>query len=144
MQTDNNNTPTMKHMQAWSQFDNRSEGIAVLDTDGIICYLNPAWRHLLGARDADAFRIGNGYINMLYAIFDPETYGYVDDIARCLQMVVNNERDQIELEYPHNRAGHWRWYALRISQQQSQQGTTILIEQTDITNTLHTRAVGES
>jgi PAS domain S-box-containing protein len=125
-------------------FDNRTDGIAVLDPDGTILYLNAAWRHLLGSRDADALRIGNNYIEVLNAICSAEAITYIRAIEHSLSAVLAGEQPYTELEYPHDRTGRWRWFLLRISPYPLSEHSGVLIEQSDITEDLQARSVGNT
>jgi PAS domain S-box-containing protein len=125
-------------------FHNRQDGIALLDRDGTIYYLNPAWKKLLGSRDAEVLRVGNNYFEILDAMFDPENRTYARALAHSLQTVASGERDHIELEYPHDRAGQWRWFLVRISLCDLHDQCGILLEQRDITEMLQTQAIGRA
>jgi len=125
-------------------FDNRSEGIAVIDSGGTIRYLNAAWRHLLGARDAEALRIGNNYIEVLHAICGEETTTYVRAIEHGLTAVLNGAQTYSELEYPHDRTGRWRWFLIRISPYPLGDQHGVLVEQSDVTEDLMSRSVGRT
>lgn len=123
-------------------YEYSQEGIAIVDTEGILCYLNPAWKHLLGNRDAEAFRLGNNYLAVLNAIFSDECRTYVEAIAHGLHMVLDDERDYVVLEYPHDRAGQWHWFLVEISSYPIGDRRGALITQRDITHELQVRAVG--
>lgn len=125
-----------------AMFDNRSEGIAVIDSGGTILYLNAAWRHLLGARDADALRIGNNYIEVLHAICGQETTTYVRAIEQRLAAVLSGAEPYGEIEYPHDRTGRWRWFLVRISPYPLGEQYGVLVEQSDVTEDLMSRSVG--
>lgn len=117
-------------------------GVAVIDSAGRICYLNAAWRQLIGSRDADALRLGNNYIEVLEAMFEPENRAYAQTVARNLRAVLQCERTYVELTYPHNRAGHWRWFLVCIRGYSLSTEQGALIEQHDVTCRLKARAVG--
>jgi PAS domain S-box-containing protein len=123
-------------------FDNRTEGIAVIDANGTIRYLNAAWRTLLGTRDADALRIGNNYVEVLRAICGPETTTYVRAIEHNLTAVLTGDQTYSELEYPHDRTGRWRWFLIRISPYPLGEQHGVLVEQSDVTEDLMSRSVG--
>lgn len=123
-------------------FDNRSEGIAVIDSSGTILYLNAAWRHLLGARDADALRIGNNYIEVLQAICSDENSTYIRAIEQRLTAVLTGAQTYSEIEYPHDRTGRWRWFLIRISRYPLGEQHGVLVEQSDVTEDLMSRSVG--
>lgn len=106
-----------------------SEGIAVLDTQGDIVYLNAAWRQLLGSRDADAFRIGNHYLTIMRSLMPPRHHLYLEEIDQAMQKVFAGERDCIEVEYPHSYHGKWRWFVLRLSAHHSEGQPALLLEQ---------------
>jgi PAS domain S-box-containing protein len=125
-------------------FDNRSEGIAVIDSGGTILYLNAAWRDLLGARDADALRIGNNYIEVLQAISSDENSTYIRAIEQRLTAVLTGTQTYSEIEYPHDRTGRWRWFLIQISRYPLGDHYGVLVEQSDVTEDLMSRSVGHS
>jgi PAS domain-containing protein len=105
------------------------DGIAVLDTHGDICYLNAAWKNLIGSRDAEAFRIGNNYLTILRALFEPA--------------VLDGTNDYVELEYPYARSGRWHFFRLRLIAHPVQGARGVIVQQFDVNDIPHTRAVGE-
>jgi PAS domain-containing protein len=118
------------------------DGIAVLDTHGDICYLNAAWKRLIGSRDAEAFRIGNNYLTVLQALFEPGNT-YVQEITRGVQAVLEGVNDYVELEYPYARSGRWHFFRLRLIAHPVQGARGVIVQQFDINDIPQTRAVGE-
>lgn len=135
-------TQERKH-QTIQDVNYQKEGVAVLDTNGTICYLNAAWRTLLGSRDAEAFRIGNNYLEVLHAIVTPDNRYHIQRIAHGLNLLLRGESDYIEVEYPHDRSGQWRWFRVQMSLQTTPDTRQVLLQQCDITNGLCMRAVGQ-
>ncbi len=132
---------TYRHMVAL--YGDKPEGIALLDAAGIICYLNPAWKGLLGSRDAEVLRLGKNYLDALRVVLEPECYTYISAMARGLRLIVRGERDMVTLEYPHNRAGYWRWFFVQMHVYPLDESWGVLVEQQDITHSLRARAVGD-
>jgi hypothetical protein len=97
---------------------------------------------LLGARDADALRIGNNYIEVLHAICGQETTTYVRAIEHRLAAVLSGTEPYGEIEYPHDRTGRWRWFLVRISPYPLGDQYGVLVEQSDVTEDLISRSVG--
>ncbi len=136
---------TARHnSQYWSHFDTRRDGVAILDAQGTILYLNAAWKHLIGVRDAEAFHLGNNYLEILNAVFDPNNKTNLKSLEESLQKVLQGKCDCIELEYPHNRGGQWRWFLVRLSYYPLEDGDGVLVEQFDISGNLYAKAVGYS
>jgi PAS domain-containing protein len=106
-----------------------SAGVAVLDMQGCIVYLNAAWRQLIGSRDADAFRIGNHYLTVMRSLLPPRHHLYLQEIEYAMQKVFAGERESIEVEYPHSYRGKWCWFVLRISAHRSEGQPALLLEQ---------------
>jgi PAS domain S-box-containing protein len=124
-------------------FEHRPEGIAVLDEEGTICYLNAAWKLLIGVRGAEALRVGNNYLEILNAIFDPEeSQANLYALTQSLQKVLHGQCDRIELEYPHHCNGTWRWFLVRMSRYSLAHGDGVLVEQLESGSILQERAVG--
>jgi PAS domain S-box-containing protein len=106
-----------------------TEGIAVLDMQGYIVYLNAAWRQLLGSRDADAFRLGNHYLTVMRSLMPPRHHLYLEEITQAMQKVSTGERDWAEVEYPHSYCGKWCWFVLRVSTHRNEGHPALLLEQ---------------
>jgi PAS domain S-box-containing protein len=134
---------TMPEIWNVRDFEYRPEGIAVLDAAGTICYLNAAWKRLIGVRDAEALRVGTNYLEILNAIFDPEeSQANLYALTQSLQKVLNGECDRIELEYPHYRNGKWRWFLVSMSRCSLAHGDGVLVKQTESGSVLQEKAVG--
>jgi PAS domain-containing protein len=118
-----------------------SVGVAVLDSTGTICYLNAEWKRIVGMRDADAFRVGNNYLAVLRALFEPGNT-HLQIIANGLRLVLSGEYDYLEVEYPYARAGQWRFFLLRIIGHPVRGTHGVILQQFDITNALRERMLG--
>jgi PAS domain S-box-containing protein len=116
------------NLEHWSLRDTRHDALALLDAEGVICYLNPAWEHLAGAGYTARFHTGEHYLVAVSQAFHPGDRT-TQLISRGLQAVLNGERDYIELEYPWTRAGQTHWFLVRMSAHAVQGQRGVLVQQ---------------
>jgi PAS domain S-box-containing protein len=103
-----------ENLEHWSLRDTRQDALALLDADGVICYLNPAWETLSGAGYAAGFRTGEHYLAAVTNVFHPGDR-FMQTMHRGLRAVLSGDRDYVELEYPCQRSGAVRWFLVRMS-----------------------------
>jgi PAS domain S-box-containing protein len=133
---------TMPEIWNVRDFEHRPEGIAVLDAEGTICYINAAWKRLIGVRDAEVLRVGNNYLEILNALFDPASQTNLYALTQSLQKVLHGECDRIELEYPQYCNGKWCWFLVRMSRYPLEHGNGVLVEQMESGSILQEKVVG--
>jgi len=115
------------NLEHWSLRDTHHDALALLDAEGVICYLNRAWEHLAGA-GAAGFQTGEHYLVAVRRTFDPGDR-ITQMISRALRAVLDGERDYVELEYPYTRAGQVHWFLVRMSVHAVQGQRGVLLQQ---------------
>jgi PAS domain S-box-containing protein len=116
------------NLEHWSLRDTRHDALALLDADGVICYLNPAWEQLAGAGYAASFQTGQHYLASMSHAF---RYGdrATQTLSRALHTVLNGERDCVEVEYPYTRGGQVHWFLVRMSAHAVQGQRGVMVQQ---------------
>lgn len=134
---------TIKYDPIIPTLNGQNEGIAVLDAQGTIRYLNAAWKRLMGIRDAESLRLGNNFLEVLNGLFDPHNCTNLSALEQSVQRLLRGECEYIELEYPHSRGGRWQWFLIRMSRYPLGSEPGILVEQCKSDSILNVRAVGK-
>ncbi len=123
------------NLEHWSLRDTHHDALALLDAEGVICYLNRAWEHLAGT-GAAGFQTGEHYLVAVRRAFDPGDR-ITQMISRALQAVISGERDYVELEYPYTRGGQVRWFLVRMSAHVVQGQRGVLLQQHALSDHLY-------
>jgi PAS domain-containing protein len=121
------------HIWNVRDYEHRWEGIAILDNEGTICYLNQSWQHILGFHPvyAGAFCVGANYLTAIETVCDPE-HTCLQLLGRALQMLLHGEKDYAELEYLSTSHDSPRWFRVQMSVCTVQNARGVLIQQSEL------------
>jgi PAS domain S-box-containing protein len=119
------------NLEHWSLRDTRHDALALLDAEGVICYLNPAWEYLGGTSAPVQVHTGEHYLAAIHHALCPGDRA-TQTIHRALQAILSGERDYVELEYPATRSGHMHWFLVRMSAHVVQGQRGVLVQQHDL------------
>ncbi len=127
-----NDTAIYQH--SLRDYEQWCEGIAVLDTAGIICYLNPAWQRFALHRQPHMSYPGTDmtFLDMIHQLLTPPA-DCMQAVERGLGRVLAGERDCIELEYRSSGHGQQHWFLLHLSALLVRGQRGVLVRQRDIT-----------
>ena len=101
--------------------------VCVLDADGVICYVNRAWRDSLGRRGGDPrlCNVGANYLDVCgrsAAAGAPEAAQARDGI----QQVLAGDREEFRLDYNCDDEGRERWFELRAHRADEVPGRAVI------------------
>jgi PAS domain-containing protein len=125
-------------------FDHRSEGIAILDANGTICYLNTAWKQMPCGHTFAQLIDGENFFEVLNAAFDPANQANLDALHQSVQRLLVGACDSLELEYPYRHGDKQCWFLVQMHRYPLSQGWGVLVQQSNISQGLQARAVGTS
>jgi PAS domain-containing protein len=125
-------------------FDHRAEGIAILDANGTICYLNTAWKQMPCAHKFAQLAEGENFFEMLNAAFDPTNQANLDALHQSVQRLLLGTCDSLELEYPYCHGDKQCWFLVQMHRYPLSHGWGVLVQQSAISQGLHSRTVGAS
>jgi GAF domain-containing protein len=123
------------HVNVWSVLDTLPEYIAVVDSRGVILYLNAVWYQLLLERAVGAvgFNVGNDFSASFASAF-AASGADTEAMKDGLQAVLQGTREQFAIDYPYFNLGQKKWFTTTITPTYIADGSRgALIRQIDTT-----------
>jgi len=118
-----------------SSLDALSAHIAVIDSDGTILAVNASWREFAdqNALAWDDYGVGQNYLKAIDTGFAKA--GSTDlEALQGIQEVITGQRENFILEYPCHSPDQERWFIMRVTRFEVDQGTRIVISHNDTTD----------
>ncbi len=117
-----------------STLDSLSANIAILDEAGTIVMVNASWRRFADGNGLNwpDYGVGRNYLAIVEAASggsDKEAL----QAAKGIRELIAGQRDQLYLEYPCHSHGEKRWFGMRATRFQSDEGLWVVIVHEDIT-----------
>ncbi len=132
----NGNTRSVPlHVNVWSVLDTLPEYIAVVDSRGVILYLNAVWYQLLLERAVGSvgFNVGNDFSASFASAF-AASGADTEAMKDGLQAVLQGTREQFAIDYPYFNLGQKKWFTTTITPTYIADGSRgALIRQIDTT-----------
>lgn len=111
--------------------DQQQYCVAIVATDGTMCYRNAAWQHLL---QSDAHRTGllarNNVMHLpvLPMAFSPE-HAYMHTVHQHVESILRGEREVAEYEFVCTCDGQQHWFRVQMHAYPVQGQRGVLIQQ---------------
>jgi two-component system nitrate/nitrite sensor histidine kinase NarX len=115
-----------------STLDSLADNIAILDAEGTILAVNASWRRF--ARENDlawpGYGVGRNYLMVLDAASEASHGAW--EAAAGIRDVILGAREQFSLEYPCHSPSQQRWYIMRVTRFESDEGIRVVALHEDI------------
>lgn len=100
----------------WAVLDMLPDYIAIVDSEGVIRYLNATWYQLILERAVGAvgFTVGSSYIASFRLAFGTAGAN-VEQMETGLNAVLSGSHDTFTLEYPYRHPEGKRWFSATIT-----------------------------
>lgn len=126
-------------LNPWVILDLLTEGVAILDAEGTICYVNQALQQMFSALSSEnaVFDLGYNYLDQFKLAFQQNRTTF-EAIAKGLQAVMTGEKQVISLDYALPCAGgnfssQQCWFKLTLTAYDLGGERGILLQQQDLT-----------
>jgi PAS domain-containing protein len=112
--------------------DALSDGLVIVDSSGITCYVNPAWQRQVAERGhAAAFGTGSSFARNFVAAFAPDD-GDEHTIAAAIQAVVRGTHQRFDCIYSYDAENRRRWFTVVITPCEAGHERWVLVQQREI------------
>ena len=120
--------------QNFDILDSMTESAAVINSEGLIIFVNRAWKLFSKENEGNETEtnIGVNYLTVCGSVVDNESI-ITTQASSGIREVIAKERDMFELEYPCHSPTEKRWFILRASRH-STDDTLTLVLHINITN----------
>jgi len=100
----------------WAVLDMLPDYIAIVDSEGVIRYLNATWYQLILERAVGyvGFTVGSSYISSFRMAFG-NAGANVEMMEDGLRSVLSGSRDTFMIEYPYRHPEGQRWFSATIT-----------------------------
>jgi anti-anti-sigma factor len=126
-------------LNPWAILDMLTDGVAILDPEGTICYANQAFLQMFSALSGEdaVFDLGYNYLDQAKLAFQQNRATF-EAIANGLQAVMTGEKQVVSLDYAlpcaeNNFSSQQRWFKLTLTAYDLGSERGILLQQQDLT-----------